>query len=274
MLMIFLFGSNNLYAADLEVQVTKQSDWNSGFCSDVSVSNPTDNREEWNISFNAEGIITNLWNANYFQNSTTLKTIAHGVGWNDFVEPHSSITFGYCADKVSTTPPPSPPPPSNGDLEVIQTPNAQWDGGFCKNVQVKNTTDHEIDWEVNFPINGTVTTSWSSNFSQNPDTLEATASGVDWNNLVQPNAQVEFGYCANEVTPQVSDADIVSSDMAELTFNAIRLANSIESEITSNLNLMSSGSSGSTISWTSTNSAISSTGVVTRPNYESEDITV
>jgi len=127
---------------------------------------------------------------------------------------------------------------------------------------------------VNFPINGTVTTSWSSNFSQNPDTLEATASGVDWNNLVQPNAQVEFGYCANEVTPQVSDADIVSSDMAELTFNAIRLANSIENEITSNLNLMSSGSSGSTISWTSTNSAISSTGVVTRPSYEGEDIRV
>ena len=127
---------------------------------------------------------------------------------------------------------------------------------------------------MNFPINGTVTTSWSSNFSQNPDTLEATASGVDWNNLVQPNAQVEFGYCANEVTPQVSNADIVSSDMAELTFNAIRLANSIENEITSNLNLMSSGSSGSTISWTSTNSAISSTGVVTRPSYEGEDIRV
>ena len=127
---------------------------------------------------------------------------------------------------------------------------------------------------MNFPINGTVTTSWSSNFSQNPDTLEATASGVDWNNLVQPNAQVEFGYCANEVTPQVSDADIVSSDMAELTFNAIRLANSIENEITSNLNLMSSGSSGSTISWISTNSAISSTGVVTRPSYEGEDIRV
>jgi hypothetical protein len=196
---VLLFGHANAIGADLQVQVTKQSDWNTGFCSNVSVYNPNSSRELWNISFDAEGLIDNLWNANYVQNQTTLETTAHGVGWNDFVEPDSSISFGYCAKKVVS----APTPPSDGDLIVTESTNAQWDGGFCKNIQVKNSTDHQIDWEITFPINGRVTTSWSSNFSQNSSTLKATASGVDWNNIIQPHGETEFGYCANElaVTP-------------------------------------------------------------------------
>ena len=271
--LMFLLGySSLLYATDLDVQITRQSDWNSGFCSNVTVFNPNDNREQWNISFNAEGLITNLWNANYSQSSTTLETTAYGVGWNDFVEPHSSITFGYCANKVVTAPPP-PTPPSDGDLVVTQTANAQWDGGFCKNVQVKNTTDHEIDWEVVFPINGAVSTSWSSNFSQNSETLEATASGLDWNNIVHANSQVEFGYCANEIaTPPNPDQVALDADKNSLTFETIKLDNSAENSIKTALTLPSNGAEGSTIAWNSDSSAISNTGVVNQPAIGEDNI--
>ena len=272
---LLLMSYTQAIANNLQVKITKQSDWNTGFCSNVSIYNPTSTKELWDISFNAEGVITSLWNANYTQDSSTLDVTASGLDWNQYVEPQSSVVFGYCANKVIEETPPSPP--SNGDLVVTQTANAQWDGGFCKNVQVKNSSDHEIDWEVNFPINGIVTSSWSSNFSQNPDTLEATASGLDWNNLIQPNAQVEFGYCANELSstpPPPSDEDIVTKDITNLTFDSIKLANMKESEITSNLNLISSGENGSTISWSSTNSVISSTGVVTRPSYDNGDVTL
>ena len=270
--LMFLLGYSSLYATDLDVQITRQSDWNSGFCSNVTVFNPNDNREQWNISFNAEGLITNLWNANYSQSSTTLETTAYGVGWNDFVEPHSSITFGYCANKVVTAPPP-PTPPSDGDLVVTQTANAQWDGGFCKNVQVKNTTDHEIDWEVVFPINGAVSTSWSSNFSQNSETLEATASGLDWNNIVHANSQVEFGYCANEIaTPPNPDQVALDADKNSLTFETIKLDNSAENSIKTALTLPSNGAEGSTIAWNSDSSAISNTGVVNQPAIGEDNI--
>lgn len=264
-LTLLLMSYVHAIANNLQVQVTKQSDWSSGFCSNVSVSNPNNSREQWSISFDAEGLITNLWNANYSQNQTTLETTASGVGWNDFVEPHSSISFGYCANKV-VEPTPPPAPPSDGDLVVTQTDNANWDGGFCKNVQVKNTTDHKIDWEVTFPINGTVTNSWSSNFSQNAETLEATASGVDWNNIIQPNEQAEFGYCANDVE-QVPDPDQVAldADKSALTFKTIKVDNSAKNNIKTVLTLPTSGAEGSTIIWSSDSGAIATDGQVTRP---------
>ncbi len=193
---IILLLNTNLMGADLKVQVLKQSEWDSGFCSNVSVYNPNDTQERWQISFNAGGLINNLWNANYSQDSKTLQTTASGIGWNDYINSHSTVEFGYCANKVVA----SPEPPSSGDLSVTQTDNANWDGGFCKNVQVKNNTNHDIDWKVTFLVDGSVYNFWNANLSQNGTTKDVTASGVDWNNIVKANSQVEFGYCANTIS--------------------------------------------------------------------------
>ncbi len=193
---ILLANSSTLFGADLQVDVVKQSEWDSGFCANVSIYNPNSTKELWNISFNAGGLINNLWNANYSQNSATLITTASGVDWNKYVEANSNVTFGYCATKVVAP----PTAPQSGDLAVTQTDNADWGSGFCKNVQVKNNTSHDIDWEVKFIVDGKVTKAWNSNYSQNSTTLEMSASGVDWNNIVKANSQVEFGYCADRVT--------------------------------------------------------------------------
>ena len=196
---ISLLFQTSLMASDLNVEVVRQSDWDSGFCANVIVSNPDDKRRDWTISFNAEGLINNLWNANYSQDKSTLITTASGLDWNRYVEPHSSVTFGYCASKVATPPPPTPTP-KEGDLTVTQTENSDWGSGFCKNVQVKNNTANDIDWEVSFDVDGVIYNHWNANLTQNSSTLKATASGVDWNNIVKANSQVEFGYCANRVS--------------------------------------------------------------------------
>jgi len=188
----------SVFASELEVEVVKQSDWDSGFCADVIVKNSTDSKQLWNISFNAQGVINNLWNANYSQDNSTLEVQASGVDWNKYVEPHSSVSFGYCADKVKEEPKPQPQP-QYGDLTVKQTDNASWDGGFCKNVIVQNNTSYDIDWQVNFIVEGLIYNSWNSNLKQNSTTLEVTASSVDWNNIVKANSTVEFGYCANSI---------------------------------------------------------------------------
>jgi hypothetical protein len=262
-LISLLFSCSSVMGADLQVEIVKQSDWDSGFCSNVVVSNPNDTQEEWNISFNAGGLINNIWNANYSQDKTTLETTARGVDWNSVIEPHSSRDFGFCADKVSSEP---TTPPSGGDLTVTQTDNSSWDGGFCKNVQVKNNTSNDIDWEVKFPVNGTIFNLWNANYSQDSATLETTAGGVDWNNIVPANAQVEFGYCANEATtPPNPDQVALDSDKNALTFDVIKVDNSAEGSIKTALTLPLNGAEGSTITWSSDNTAISTTGAVTRP---------
>ncbi len=208
-LLLSSLAASTLFASDISVNVVTQSDWGSGFCANVQVMNSSDQRVEWNVSFNAQGQITNLWNANYTQDSTTLEVQASGVDWNRYVEPYSQVEFGYCANRV--TPPPSTTP-SEGDLTVTQTDNASWDGGFCKNVIVKNNTAQDIDWAVEFNTTGVIYTSWNANISQDPNTLVVQANGVDWNNIVKANSQVEFGYCANSVTSSDNTNDNTTDD--------------------------------------------------------------
>jgi len=200
-----------LFASDISVNLITQSDWGSGFCSNVQVINSSDERVLWNVKFNAQGEITNLWNANYNQDKSTLEVEANGVDWNRYVEPHSIVEFGYCAKRVT---PPSSTTPQEGDLVVTQTNNASWDGGFCKNVIVKNNTSHDIDWEVEFNTTGVIYNSWNANISQDKDTLVVKASGVDWNNVVKANSQVEFGYCANIVSSN-DDIDENNDDISD-----------------------------------------------------------
>ena len=269
---LLILGYTNAVGAELQVQITKNSDWGSGFCSNVSVFNPYNSKERWNISFDAEGIITNLWNANYSQNLKTLKTSASGVGWNDMVEAHNSITFGYCAKHVKET---TPLASNKEDLTVTQTFNAEWDGGFCKNVEVKNLSQNDIDWEVTFSTDGNIYTFWNANLTQNSQTLKVTASGVDWNNIVHSKAQVEFGYCANGVVTTTNpDKVALDKDTDSLTFNSIKLGNTAENNIKTKLTLTSSGAEGSAIAWSSDNNAISSTGIVTRPAIGESNVVV
>jgi len=100
---LLLANSTYLIGENLKVEVTRQSNWDSGFCAEVSIYNPNSNRELWNISFDAGGLINNLWNANYNQNLSTLQTTASGVDWNRYIEPNSNRIFGYCATKVKTS---------------------------------------------------------------------------------------------------------------------------------------------------------------------------
>ena len=188
-----LFSAGTIaQAEDLQVELIQQDEWDTGFCKDVVIYNLSDTKILWNISFNAGGVITDLWNANYADNNNTFQTTANGVDWNEYVEPDSNVTFGYCADKVAV-------PPESGELTIVESDNAEWDDGFCKDVTVNNTTEHDIDWIVTFPVNGLLTESWSSTYTQNSETLEVTAQGDSDHNIVQANSNITFGYCADKL---------------------------------------------------------------------------
>ncbi|MGR9053645.1 MAG: cellulose binding domain-containing protein, partial [Gammaproteobacteria bacterium] len=81
----------------LDVSVTTTTDWQSGYCADVSVANPTASAIDWQITFTVEGRIYDLWNANYLQNGNTVT--ADGVSWNNLVPAGGSVGFGFCANR-------------------------------------------------------------------------------------------------------------------------------------------------------------------------------
>ena len=262
-LILFFSGySSAVFADDLQVQVVKSSDWDTGFCAKVSVFNPNSESEEWNIAFDAGGLITGLWSAKYTQDKTTLETTVSGRNWNKIVNANAEVKFSYCAKKIKT----APVAPQAGDLTVTQTSTSDWNQGFCKKVNVKNNTSHDIDWEVTFPVDGTIKNLWSANYQQNAQTLEVTAFGRNGNNVIKADAEMNFSYCAKKIiTTSSSEKAALNADKAALTFASIKQDNATKNTIKTALLLPSSGAEGSTITWQSSHSAISIDGQVTRP---------
>ncbi|MDQ7083846.1 MAG: cellulose binding domain-containing protein [Sulfurovum sp.] len=144
---LLLFKSTSLLGVDVTLNITK--DWGSGFCAKVILYNPTAQKVDWTVSFNAKGIISTFWNGNYTQDSDTLTTIATGLDWNNVIKPYDDVSFGYCADATSA---------KAGELIVIQTQTDKWDDGFCNKVEVKNLKDYKLIWTVDFPVEGSIFT--------------------------------------------------------------------------------------------------------------------
>jgi len=200
--LLMLLASSSIWA--VSTQVVKTKDWGSGFCADVIVSNDTSISQDWNVSFDAQGIITTLWNAQYTQDVNTLETKASGVSWNKTVGANQTRSFGYCANVK---------PSSAGELKVTQTQEDKWDGGFCNRVTVSNLTAHDLDWKINFPVKGTIFTLWNAKYVQNAQDLNTDAEGTWSSNVVKANDSISFGYCADSPVVQVVDVPVVTSEV-------------------------------------------------------------
>ncbi|GEM_PF-3109139 len=192
----------------LKIEITRKDNWNTGFCANINIYNTSNKDIKWEADFDAKGVINNFWNANYTQDPNTLMTHISGLDWNRVVKAKEKVEVGYCADKVASKIPPANKAETNSEgLIVNQVTKNSWDSGYCNDVIITNTTNSDITWSVTIPADGDVYTLWNANYTQDPNTKEIQASGVDWNKIVEPNSEVTFGYCANTVTQTSNSTD-------------------------------------------------------------------
>lgn len=189
--------------------VTTQSDWDTGYCANVTVTNGGSNPVDWVVQVPIEGHLRDIWNAVGVVSNNQLT--AEGESWNNLVHPHSSVEFGFCAERGHASPPNDPPPPDpqptdppdgpspdpspGGTVSVELVTQSDWTSGYCADVHVRNTGTAPVDWVVSFPIEGTVRELWNAHYTVAGQRV--TAEGLDWNNLVYPDQAVVFGFCAN-----------------------------------------------------------------------------
>jgi hypothetical protein len=195
---LFLGLSANLYAQNnpnLIISETQDAEWEDGFCNTVVVTNNSNTDIDWTIDLAIEGQITGMWSANYTQNSETLVATIQGEDWANLARANSQSDFSYCAQKIEVPAVPN----EEGDLVVTQTQDAAWDGGFCTTVDIHNTKDFDIDWEVNITSEGFITGLWDAQYTFNEETLVATvSSNSGWNDIISANGDVNFNYCGLE----------------------------------------------------------------------------
>lgn len=76
---------------------TLNSDWGSGYCNNVKVTNFGNASGNWTVSFAIKGRMYKNWNSISSQSGGTLKS--SGVSWNKTLAPGQSAEFGYCASR-------------------------------------------------------------------------------------------------------------------------------------------------------------------------------
>ena len=82
---------------ELEVSPETNSDWNTGYCMNVTVKNLGAVAVQWVFSMPVEGTISQIWNATATPYGDEI--MFQGVAWNGNLAPDQSADFGFCADK-------------------------------------------------------------------------------------------------------------------------------------------------------------------------------
>jgi hypothetical protein len=210
--------SNPPVLTDLPATVTLSSDWGSGYCADVAVTNGTAAPVEWKTSFTIQGTITSLWNGIYTQ--TGDRVDASGADWNKILASGAATSLGFCADRPLPKPAcsdgidndgdgrtdyPADPgcggsddtdetDPAPGSVQAVLSIDSDWGTGYCATVNVHNSGATDQIWQVSLAIEGQVTGLWNAVYTQTGSTLNA--QGADWNKSVPAGGSQQFGFCA------------------------------------------------------------------------------
>lgn len=133
------------------VSVTKNSDWGSGYCADVKITNTSTNPLTWIGNFQTEGNIYDFWNATYAQSGNSVS--ASGLNWNKTLAPGASLTdVGFCANRNN-----------NGNYPIV--------------VRARGTSGQE---KINLTVGGQIVATWTlSNSFQNYTVNTNLAGGIN-----------------------------------------------------------------------------------------------
>ncbi|MBN2007582.1 MAG: cellulose binding domain-containing protein [Anaerolineae bacterium] len=163
----------------LPVVVTIFSDWITGYCANVVVTNNTSDPVEWVVNFPVEGSIYDSWNFGYTRSGDVVT--AWGVDWNRILQPgQSTHSVGFCANRDST--------PPGSFCEVTYSVRNQWNTGFTADIVIKNTGNTPINgWTLTwtFPNGQNIYQAWSS-ILVSPGPNNASLKNAAWNGVLQP----------------------------------------------------------------------------------------
>ena len=212
-------------------------DWGTGFSGELTVTNSTPYTwNGWNLSFNLNGQIQNLWSAHLVSRSGSRYTVTNDT-WNAAVQPGQKIVFGFAAspsysqvgapDSITLngvsalpgtgtgagtgtgtgTPPPPPPPPvppasvstnvyAVGTTTLTYVEDGRWSTGFNGTVRITNRGVTAIQ-------GWTLGFNLQGTVTQQWNAIRRSASGganlfgnETWNGTIAPGATVSFGFQA------------------------------------------------------------------------------
>lgn len=188
------------YSVDYNVT----NEWDGAQTVELTVSNTgTDPILNWALKYDAEGEISNLWNADLYEQNGD-EYVIKNVGWNFEIAPSQSVTYGYTlsGDNISM--------PKNFEIyskrvdktegyDVQYNITKSWDVGVEGNIVITNTSAAPIEaWTLSFDSNFTIDNLWNGRVLENNGTSYTVAAEM-WTNPVQPNSSMTIGFVGSKV---------------------------------------------------------------------------
>ena len=166
---------------------------------EVTVTNTGDESLlNWAFKYDAEGEISNLWNAAVVENQDSEYVIKNS-GWNYEIAPDQSVVFGYTltdddflvptdfelfSKRVDIA--------ENYDVQLNVTNS--WDTGVQGELVITNTSDAPIEaWTLSFDTNFVINNLWDGRILESTDNHNTIASEM-WTNPIPVGGSTTDGF--------------------------------------------------------------------------------
>lgn len=189
-------ASDDTPTIDLPATIAISSDWDSGYCANLSVVNLTATAIRWRSSVAVDGSIDLLWNA--VENARSGTVSFSGTRRNADLGAGETARFGYCATRGSDDDV-AAPAPTEADRApaAVQTElhiDSDWSAGYCAHLDVRNRGPAALEWHVAVPIEGQINAVWNAEWAQSGGTLSL--SGLNWNRRLDSDHPLRVDFCA------------------------------------------------------------------------------
>ena len=197
------------YSVDYNVT----NEWDGAQTVELTVSNTgTDSILNWALKYDAEGEISNLWNAELYEQDGD-ECIIKNVGWNFEIAPSQSITYGYTLSGNDLALPNSfeiysKRVDKTESYDIQYNITKSWNTGVEGNIVITNTSTVPIEaWTLSFDSNFTIDNFWNGRVLESNGTSYTVAAEM-WTNPVQPNGSMTIGF----VGSKAADVEVLISN--------------------------------------------------------------
>ena len=209
-----------------DVEYSVLNEWDNGQTVEIKVTNTSDDSIlNWAVKYNAQGEISNLWNAAVYDNQGE-DYIIKNSGWNYEIAPGQTVNFGYTLvdDKFET--------PDDFELcskrvdvaigyEAALNIIEQWNTGIKGEIVITNTSDEPLEaWTYSFDSNFTIDNLWDARILASADNHYTIASEM-WTNPIAVGDSKVIGFTAfinEDITPEISNGmlTVIEIDILEI----------------------------------------------------------
>lgn len=195
---------HDVYEGDgFKVYFDVTDSWSGGYNALIKIENISDqNIDNWMMTFEYAGEISNIWNANISSRDGNRYTVKN-AGWNQDIEPGQNVEFGISSQedyqgvpgeyKIIGTIQEN----DENEYDVIYKVESDWGSGFTASVAITSHSAETIeDWILEFDYDRNITNIWNAEIVEH-EGHHYVLKNKGYNANITKNQTINIGFNGN-----------------------------------------------------------------------------